>query len=239
MQNILTIAIREARSYFVSPLAYVAVFFFIFLTGFIFALDISHPQSVPRASMEGLFGSMVFLTLIVAPVLTMGLLARETSSGSIELLMSKPVRDVEVAVGKFVGALAVYLVMLIVSLELPIMYQVWGNPDWGVIASGYLGLFLCGAAFLAVGTFASSVTDNQIAAWLIGTVLLLFLWLVGFLGFGASGLLPEVARRVSFFESFSPFARGIVDGKNMIYFISVAVVFLFMAVRSIENRRTA
>ncbi len=237
MGNILTIAIREIRSYFVSPLAYVAMFFFIFVSGFIFTLGVLSGQG--QADMRPLFGSMVFLTLLVAPVLTMGLIARETSSGSIELLMSKPVRDIEVAVGKFLGAFVVYLVMLAVSLEFPLMYEAWGNPDWGVIASGYIGLALCGLAFLAIGTFASSVTDNQIAAWLIGTVLLLFLWLVGFIGYGGSGLVPEIAKRLSIYESFTDFGQGIVDGKSLLYFLSMAVVFLFMAVRSVENRRTA
>lgn len=237
MGNILTIAIREIRSYFVSPLAYVAMFFFIFVSGFIFTLGVLSGQG--QADMRPLFGSMVFLTLLVAPVLTMGLIARETSSGSIELLMSKPVRDVEVAVGKFLGAFVVYLVMLAVSLEFPLMYEAWGNPDWGVIASGYIGLALCGLAFLAIGTFASSVTDNQIAAWLIGTVLLLFLWLVGFIGYGGSGLVPEIAKRLSIYESFTDFGQGIVDGKSLLYFLSMAVIFLFMAVRSVENRRTA
>lgn len=237
MGNILTIAIREIRSYFVSPLAYVAMFFFIFVSGFIFTLGILSGQG--QADMRPLFGSMVFLTLLVAPVLTMGLIARETSSGSIELLMSKPVRDVEVAVGKFLGAFVVYLVMLAVSLEFPLMYEAWGNPDWGVIASGYIGLALCGLAFLAIGTFASSVTDNQIAAWLIGTVLLLFLWLVGFIGYGGSGLVPDIAKRLSIYESFTDFGQGIVDGKSLLYFLSMAVIFLFMAVRSVENRRTA
>lgn len=237
MGNILTIAIREVRSYFVSPLAYVAMFFFLFVTGFIFTLGILSGQG--QADMRPLFGSMVFLTLLIAPVLTMGLLARETSSGSIELLMSKPVRDIEVAVGKFLGASAIYAVILLVSAEFPLMYEAWGNPDWGVIASGYIGLLLCGLGCLAVGTFASSVTDNQIAAWLIGQVLLLFFWLVGFLGYGGTGVVAEIARRLSIYESFSDFGRGIVDGKSVLYFVSVAVIFLFMAVRSVENRRTA
>ena len=239
MGNILTIAIREIRSYFVSPLAYVAVFFFIFLTGFIYALNLGQSQGPPQASMEGLFGTMVFLSIIVAPVLTMALVARETSSGSIELLMSKPVRDVEVMLGKFVGAMAIYLTMLLISLEFPLMYEAWGNPDWGAIASGYIGLVLCGLGFLAVGTFASSVTDNQIAAWAIAMAMLLFFWLVGFIGYGGTGLVPEIAKRLSIYESFTDFGQGIVDGKSLLYFLSMAVIFLFMAVRSVENRRTA
>ncbi|MFP3904266.1 MAG: ABC transporter permease [Armatimonadota bacterium] len=236
MRNILTITGREIRSYFVSPLAYVAMFFFVFICGFIFTLSISSGQA--QADMAPIFHSMVFLTLLLAPVLTMGLIAQELSSGSIELLMTKPVLDVEVAIGKFLGALSVYLVILFVTLEFPLMYEAWGNPDWGVIGSGYIGLFVAGAAFLAIGTFASSVTDNQIAAWLIGTSIALFFWLVGWLSYSGTTFVSEVAARLSVYENFQDFTRGIVDGKNLLFFVSLVVIFLFMAVRAIENRRT-
>ncbi len=236
MRNILAIAGREIQTYFVSPLAYVAIFFFVFVCGFIFTLAIYTGQT--EADMAPLFHSMVFVSLMVAPVLTMGLIAQETNSGSIELLMTKPVRDAEVAVGKFLGAMAIYIFILLVSLEFPIMYEVWGNPDWGMILSGYIGLLACGIAFMAIGTFASALTDNQIAAWLIGTALLLFFWLVGWLGYSSTTWLTDVAKRLSIYENFGDFARGIVDGKNVLYFLSLAVVFLFMSVRALENRRT-
>ena len=236
MRNILTIAGREIRSYFVSPLAYVVIFFFVFIIGFIFTLGMLSPQT--EATMQPLFHSMIFVSLMLAPVLTMGLLAQETSTGSIEMLMTKPVRDAEVAVGKFLGALALYVMILVVTLEFPIMYEIWGNPDWGLILSGYIGLLACGIAFMAVGTFASSVTDNQIAAWLIGTALLLFFWLVGWLGYSSTTWVTDVAKRISIYENFGDFTRGIVDGKNLLFFLSIAVIFLFMAVRAIENRRT-
>jgi len=148
------------------------------------------------------------------------------------------VRDAEVAVGKFLGALAVYCVILVVTVEFPIMYEVWGNPDWGIIASGYLGLFLSGCAFIAIGTFASSMTDNQIAAWLIGSAILLFFWLVGWLSYTSTMWVSTVASHISIYENFQDFTRGIVDGKNLLYFVSLAAVFLFMAIRGIENRRT-
>ncbi len=236
MRNIISITAREIRSYFVSPLAYVAIFFFVFICGFIFTLAVA--SGYTQADMSPLFHSMIFVSLILAPVLTMGLLAQETSSGSIELLMTKPVRDAEVAVGKFLGALAVYCFILLVTLEFPIMYEIWGNPDWGMIAAGYIGLLACGIAFMAIGTFASSVTDSQIAAWLIGTAILLFFWLVGWLGYSSTSWVTDVAKRLSIYENFGDFSRGIVDGKNLLFFLSVAIVFLFMSVRAIENRRT-
>lgn len=236
MRNILTIAAREIRSYFVSPLAYMAVFFFVFVSGFIFTLAITNDYT--DADMAPLFSSMVFITLMVSPVLTMGLIAQETNSGSLELLMTKPVQDAEVAIGKFLGATSVYMVMLAATLEFPIMYEIFGNPDWGIIASGYIGLILCGMAFIAIGTFSSSITNNQIAAWLIGTAFLLFFWLIGWLGQSSTTWLTEVAQRLSVYENFAAFPRGIVDAKNMLYFISVTVIFIFMTIRALENRRT-
>ncbi len=236
MRNIISIAGREIHSYFVSPLAYVAIFFFVFVCGFIFALAIA--TGYTQADMSPLLHSMVFVSLILAPVLTMGLLAQETSSGSIELLMTKPVRDAEVVLGKFFGALAVYCLILVVTLEFPLMYEIWGNPDWGLIAAGYIGLLVCGIAFIGIGTLASSLTNSQIAAWLIGTAILLFFWLVGFLGYSSTSWVTDIASRVSIYENFGDFARGIVDGKNLLFFLSLAVVFLFMSVRAIENRRT-
>lgn len=236
MGNILAIAGREIRSYFVSPLAYVAMFFFVFICGFIFTLSVSTGQA--QADMAPLFHSMVFVALLMTPVLTMGLISRELSSGSIELLMTKPVTDTEVAVGKFIGAMTIYTVILAVTVEFPLMYEAWGNPDWGIIGSGYLGLFVAGMALMAIGTFASSLTDNQIASILIGAVLVLFFWLVGWLRYSGSGFVSELASRLSIYENFQDFTRGIVDGKNLLFFISLAVVFLFMTVRAIENRRT-
>ncbi|NLJ36361.1 MAG: ABC transporter permease subunit [candidate division WS1 bacterium] len=236
MRNTFTIAARELSHYFVSPLAYVAIFFFVFISGFIFTLAITTGQA--QADMGPLFHSMVFVSLMLAPVLTMGLIAQETDSGSIEMLMTKPVTDTEVAVGKFLGAVAVYVMILVVTLEFPIMLSIWGNPDWGLIAAGYIGLLATGIAFIAVGTFASSITNNQIAAWLTGTAILLFFWLVGWLSYSSTSWITDVAGRLSIYENFGDFTRGIVDGKNVLFFLSMTGVFLFMSVRALENRRT-
>jgi ABC-2 type transport system permease protein len=118
------------------------------------------------------------------------------------------------------------------------MFSIWGNPDWGSIAAGYLGLLVAGLAFIAVGTFASSITNNQIAAWLTGTAILLFFWLVGWLSYSSTSWITDVAGRLSIYENFGDFARGIVDGKNLLFFLSMTALFLFMSVRALENRRT-
>ena len=236
MRNVLTIAVREFTGYFISPMAYVAMFFFLGVCGLIFVLSTS--AGPPKADMTGIFHSMVFLALLLAPVITMGLLAQETNSGTYELLMTKPVRDVEVVLGKWLGAAGLYLVIMLISLEFPLIYEAFGKPDWGQVLSGYLGVVLCGLGFTAVGIFASSLTSNQIAAWLTGTFMLLFFWLIGFLQYGSTNWLGELAKRVSVLENYNDFERGTIDATNLLYFVSLCAVFLFLTVRSLESRRT-
>ena len=114
----------------------------------------------------------------------------------------------------------------------------YGSPDWGEILSGYIGLVAAGVAFLAVGVFTSSLTSNQIAAWLMATFLLLFLWLVGWLSYGGTTWVGNVAKSISAFENFRDFSQGIVDAKNLLYFLSVCFFFLFLTARTLEGRRT-
>lgn len=236
MRNVMTIAVRELVSYFTSPMAYVALFFFLGVSGLIFMLSMS--SGAPKAEMQGMFQSMIFLTLLMAPVITMGLLAQETNSGTYELLMTKPLTDLEVALGKFLGAMGLYIAILLVSLEFPLILAKYGSPDWGEILSGYIGLLAAGLAFLAVGVFTSSLTSNQIAAWLMATFLLLFLWLVGWLSYGGTSWVGNIAKAVSAYENYRDFSQGIVDAKNILYFLSVCFFFLFLTARTLEGRRT-
>lgn len=236
MRNILTIAQKELVAYFTSPMGYVAMLFFLVICGLIFVL--STAMSMPKADLTPMLHTMVFLSLLICPAITMGLLAQETNSGTYEMLMTKPVRDIEVVIGKYLGALGLYLAIIVLSLEFLLIFKIFGQPDMGQTLAGYIGLILTGMAFLAVGVFASSLTSNQIAAWAIGVTVLLFLWLVGWLSYSGSGVLGVVAKSISAYESFEDFKRGIVDAKNIIYFLSVMGFFLFLTVRSLESRRT-
>ncbi len=236
MRNTLTIACKEMRSYFVSPMAYVVMFFYLGVCGLIFALSVSSPQAM--ADMRGLFGTMVFITLMIAPVLTMGLLAQEQATGSIELLMTNPVREWEVVLGKYLAALGLFTLLLALSLEFPLIMEKYGDPDWGAVAVGYLGVLLAGAAFIAISLFASSLTSNQVAAAIIGAFMLLFFWLVGWISMAAGDTLGDIAKHVSIFNNFQDFDKGIVDSKPIVYFASLTGFALFLAVRSLENRRT-
>ncbi len=236
MRNIWTIAQREMLGYFTSPMAYAAMLFMLGTCGLIFVL--STAQTGAKADMTGMFHSMVFLSLLMCPVITMGLLAQETNSGTYELLMTRPVRDAEVVVGKFLGAFGLYLAIVLISLEFALIFERFGQPDWGQILSGYIGLLLAGMAFLAVGVFTSSLTSNQIAAWLMGLILLLFFWLVGWIGTGATNLLGDIAKSLSSYENFGDLEKGVIASRSIIYFLSLIGFFLFLATRSLESRRT-
>lgn len=236
MRKVLTIAGRELRSYFVSPMAYVVLAFFLGICGLIFALSVSGPQA--EADMAGMFHTMVFIALMITPVITMGLLAQEQATGSMELLMTNPVRDVEVVIGKYLGAMALFVIVLVGTLEFPLMMARFGEPDWSAILSGYIGVLLTGMAFIAIGVLASALTASPIAAAVIGYVILLFLWLIGWVAYAASGPVGDIASYVSILENFQDFAKGIIDSRPIVMLLSLTVFALFLAVRTVENRRT-
>lgn len=236
MRKVLTIAGKELRSYFVSPMAYVILGFYLGVCGLIFALTIGAPQA--EADMAGMFHTMVFVTLMMAPVLTMGLLSQEQASGSIELLMTNPVRDVEVVLGKYLAALGLFGLVLLGSLEFPLILERFGDPDWGAILTGYIGLVLAGMAFIALGMFASSLTSNQIASAIIATLILLFFWLVGWLAYSVSDRLGDIVKYLSIYENFQDFAKGIIDSRPIVFFVSLTFFALMLTVRTLENRRT-
>jgi ABC-2 type transport system permease protein len=167
----------------------------------------------------------------------MRLLAEEKKMGTLELLLTAPVRDSEVIMGKFLGSLGILTAMLALTFYYPILLMWFGDPDWGPIATGYLGLFLLGGASLAVGLFASSLTSNQIVAAVVAGGVLFALWFVGM----AADLLPEALGEVIGYLSlsyhFPDFTRGMIDTRGVIYYLSITVLFLFLAIRSLESSR--
>ena len=170
MRNVLVLTRREIASCFVSPVAYVAIGLFLVMSGFFFALGDFQPGA--PAQMRSIFEKMMIILIFVLPILAMRSLAEEFRTGTIETLMTAPVTDVEVVVGKFLGCWAVYLVMLAPTLLYVVLLAAFGEPDYGPIASGYLGLALLGALYIAVGIFASSMTGNQVIAAVVAFVIL-------------------------------------------------------------------
>ena len=235
MRNTTTIALREFKSYLASPTAYVVTGIFLLLAGFLFSIS---PTTYNETSLRGLWGLWgVMGLLLIAAVLTMRLLAEEKKMGTLELLLTAPVRDSEVIAGKFLGSLGILTVMLALTFYYPILLMWFGDPDWGPIVTSYLGLFLLGGASLAVGLFASSLTSNQLVAAMVAGGIIFSLWFAGM----AADLLPEkmgeVIGYLSLYFHFSSFLRGVIDTRSIIYYLSVTVLFLFLAIRSIESGR--
>jgi len=235
VRNTTTIALREFKSYLASPMAYVVTGIFLALTGFLFSIN---SVTYYETSIRGLWQTWgIILLLLISSVLTMRLLAEERKMGTLELLLTAPVRDSEVIIGKFLGSLGILTAMLALTFYYPILLMWFGDPDWGPIATGYLGLFLVGCTALAVGLFASSLTSNQIVAAVVTGGILFALWFVGML----ADLLPEALGEVASYLSLSTyipdFMRGVVDTRGIIYYLSTTVLFLFLAIRSLASSR--
>ncbi|MFC1988510.1 ABC transporter permease [Chloroflexota bacterium] len=234
MRNVTTIALKEFKSYLASPTAYIVTGIFLIATGLLFS---SSQSTYVETSITGFLQSGSLLLLLLSAALTMRLLAEERKLGTIELLLTAPVRDSEVIMGKFLGALSLLGLMLLLTLYYPLLLIIFGDPDFGPIVTGYLGLLLLGCSALAVGIFASSLSSNQIVAAVVSTGILLALW---FLGIGAN-FLPEAFGEVLGYFSlsyyFPDFMRGIIDTRGIIYYLSITALFIFLAIRSLEYSR--
>jgi ABC-2 type transport system permease protein len=245
------------RLYFSSPIAYVVFFIFaavagvFFFTAFRWYTDISmqaamNPMmgrdvSVTEFVLRPLFSNLSVIMLFLVPLLTMRLFAEEKKSGTIELLLTYPLRDGEVLVGKYLAAMAIFVVMLALTL----VYQAlvaWTAPlEWGPLLTGYLGLILQGGVFLAIGILISSLTENQIVAG-VGTFgTLLILWVIGWFSDWASATagsgVGRVLTHISITEHFDSFAKGIIDTKDVIYYLNLIILSLFLTLRSLESKR--
>lgn len=237
MLNMIAILRKELRSYFVSPVAYVAIAAFLAMSGILFTILVLAPAGTTQASLTIVFGNVSVILLLVAPALTMRLLAEEQRSGTIELLLTSPVQDWEVIIGKYLASLALFLIGLAITLLYPLVLSRYGTPDLGPIAGGYVGLILFGAAFLAVGVLASALSQNQVVAALIGVAILLLLWLIGVFASAARPPVSDVLNYLSLIGHYNEFSNGVIDTKDVAYYLSVIAVSLFLAIRVIETRR--
>jgi len=178
-----------------------------------------------------------FFLLFWAPAVTMRLLSEEEKLGTLETLMTSPVTELDIIVGKYLAALGMFLAVLILSLYFPLLLDRFGDPDPGPIVTGYMGIFLLGAVFLSIGLFTSSVTSNQVLAFILGSTMVLTLWFIGKGAAMIEGGTGTVLLKISVSAYYMDFARGIIDSSAVIYYLSLILVFLFLAVRSLETRR--
>jgi ABC-2 type transport system permease protein len=231
----LTIAWKESNIYLSTPGAYVVGAMFLALTGIFFVSDVTAPFA--EASVRGIINWAGFFIAFLAPLLTMRLLAEEEKLGTLELLLTSPVRDWEVVLGKFIAGYLILLVTLGLTLYYVLLLYIFGEPDSGPVLSGYLGLLLYGAAALAIGLLGSSLSSNQIVAAIVGIAILLMLTFVDRVAELVGGTAGEVLNGFSLNAHVADFTRGVIDIANVVYFISLAAVFLFLTIRSLETRR--
>jgi ABC-2 type transport system permease protein len=237
----LAIAWKEIRGYFTSPVAYVVALMFVALTGYFFVRSVDSiltGADFPEASLrETMTQISIFILPWLAPVLTMRLLAEEQKIGTIELLLTSPVRDWEVVLGKFLAAMTFFLVTLALTFWYVLMLEWRGNPDLGPLLSGYLGIILYGGAAISIGLMASSFTSNQIVAAVISLGILVLLTFLEVAANQVTGVTATIVGQMGMTTHFSDFVRGIIDTGNIVYYVSLMAVFLFLTVRSLETRR--
>lgn len=236
MNNVLTIFRREFAGYFDSPLAYIVIPVFLGLVGG-FSLYFQDILAAGVASMRPVFFWSAVFFLLLIPAVTMRLFAEERRTGSIEMLSTLPVTEAEMVLGKFLAALSLMSGALLLTLTYPVTLAQLSDIDLGPVAGGYLGLFLLGASFTAIGTAASAMTRNQVVAFLIALVICLVPFASGYaLQQVPAALLPMV-QYLSFEYHFNNLSRGVIDSRNLLFYGSVIALFLHLAVFSLERRR--
>jgi ABC-2 type transport system permease protein len=250
VRNIIAIAHKELRSYFSSPIAYIIIGFFALPFGVFFYLYLGAfvRQSLQMAQYGGsmninqqviryVLQNASVIILFVMPMITMRTYAEEKRSGTIELLLTSPVTDLQIIIGKFLGALGLYVAMLLVTMLYVGILFVYGNPEWRPLIAAYLGLLLMGGAFLSLGLLISSTTNNQIVAGIVSFVVFLLLWIIGWFAESAGPTVGDITRYLSITEHFDDFSKGIIDTKHVIYYLSLITFGLFLTSKSVDSER--
>lgn len=253
MSNVLAIANKELRAYFASPIAYIVIGFFALLFGWFYVgildwfvrqgmqmgqMGMSQgPVNVNQQMVRPLLLNMTVVFLFLLPLITMRTYAEEKRSGTIELLLTSPVTDVQIVMGKFLGAMALYGVMLAVTgIHFGLLFA-YGDPEWRPLLSAYLGLLLFGGCFIALGLFISSLTRNQIVAGAATFGVFLLLWVIDWIGQSAGPRAEAVLKYMSMTEHLDDFVKGVIDTKHLVYYLSFIGFGLFLTVRSVDSER--
>ena len=250
MNNILAIAHKELKSYFSTPIAYIVIGFFALLFGyFYYAMVVIFNQQSVQFGAEGgamdinqqlirpLFLNASVILLFVLPLITMRTYSEEKRSGTIELLLTSPVSDLEIILGKFLGAMTLYAAMLGITLIHMALLFSYGNPEWKVVVTGYIGLLLMGGCFISVGLLISSLTKNQIVSGMVTFAVFLLLWVINWIASFTGPTTQSVLNYLSITDHFDDFTRGILDTKHLIYYFSVMSFGLFLTSRSVDTER--
>jgi ABC-2 type transport system permease protein len=257
VRNILAIVERELRSYFVSPVAYVVLTIFILLSGFFFQAILSQtvqtvqmiqlqsqsfgslpqPIDVPGEIGRQYFGTLSVIQLFMLPMITMGLFSEEKKRGTIELLLTAPLTDLQVVLGKYFSAVSFYLIMMATTLVPVSVLFLYADPAVGPLATGYLGLLLYGVGLLAIGLFVSTLSENQIVSGVMSFGVILLLWMVDVFGQAAVGTTRAVLTHLSILAHLGDFMNGVLATSNLIFYLSLVTLGLFLTYRSIDALR--
>jgi len=251
MRNILAITQKELKGYFASPIAWVVIGLFALLFGGFFIAVLNYfvmqsaqitqfgrePVNINQMMIRPLLLNASVVVLFVLPLITMRTYSEEKRSGTIELLLTSPLTDFQIIMGKFLGAVALYALMLAVTwIHIGLLFA-FGNPELKPILSGYLGLLLLGAAFMSVGLLVSSMTRNQIVAGVVTFAVLLLLWILNWFSDTASPTVQKVLTGLSITEHFDDFAKGVIDTKHLVYYLSFITFGLFLTAKSVDSER--
>ena len=236
MTNITAIFKKEFRSYFNSPIAYIFITFFLGISAWLFFRSFFFAN---QAEMRGFFGLMPWIFLFFIPAVTMKLWAEEKKLGTVEILMTLPIQDYEVVIGKFLASLALLIVTVLLSFVLPLSVMYLGDPDGGTLITGYLGLLLMGAAYISIGLFTSTLTENQIIAFIFGITVCFVLLIIGedIVLFNAPNWLYPIFSYLGLGVHYSSILRGVLDSRDIIYYLSHIGFFLYLSTLSVESRK--
>jgi ABC-2 type transport system permease protein len=252
MRNAWVICRKELQSYFVSPVAYGLMLFFALITGYFFYVAVAifvqrgmesqmqgggMPMDVNEWVIRPVLSNISVIGLFLIPMITMRLFAEEKRSGTIELLATSPIRDMEIILGKWFSALLMYAAILAISGLNILMLFAYGRPDWKPILVGYLGLLLQGGCLLAIGAFISTTTKNQIVAGTATFAICLLLWVLDWVSSYETAVWAKVVAYLSVLQHFEPFSKGVIDSKDIIFYLSMIFLGLFLTARSMESLR--
>ena len=250
--NVLTICRRELSSYFRSPIAYGVMFFFALIAGYFFYSVVgffiqqslqfmmqgqSIPMDVNETVVRGLLSNIAVIGLFMVPIITMRLFAEEKRSGTMELLITSPLKDLEIIMGKWLAAVVLYAAMLGLSLLNLLTLYAYGKPDWKPMMIGYLGLLLQGGGMLAIGAFISACTKNQIVAAVGGFGVLLLLWVISWASSLDNSTFSRVLGYLSINDHLESFSKGVLDSKDIVFYVTLTILGLFLTGRAMESIR--
>ena len=235
MKNIYTIFKKEFYSYFTTPMAYIFLVVFTLVNGYFFSNTFF---LIGQSDLRALFNIVPMVYLFFIPAITMSLIAKEKNSGTMEVLCTLPIKDYELVLGKYLSSLSlIFTGLLFTSIHFITLVKFGTNVDYGAIFTGYLGLFFVGAVYAAIGTFSSSLFDNQVVAFIIGVFIVLMFFLFDKLLIFVPNFLAGTIQYLSVDYHFSNISRGVIDTRNIVYFLSVIGVFLFLTVQFLSSRK--